>query len=30
MPRNSGAPVAYEYRWNNDRWETSGEYPLLL
>jgi len=25
--RNAGAPVAYEYRWNNDRWETSGEYP---
>src|SRR5436853_7841428 len=22
--RNPGAPVAYEYRWNDDRWETSG------
>jgi hypothetical protein len=27
--RNPGAPVAYEYRWNNDRWETSGEYPYF-
>jgi len=25
--RNPGAPLAYEYGWNNDRWETSGEYP---
>jgi hypothetical protein len=27
--RNPGAPAAYEYRWNNDRWETSGEYPYF-
>jgi hypothetical protein len=27
--RNPGAPVAYEYRWNNGRWETSGEYPYF-
>jgi len=27
--RNPGAPVAYEYRWNNDRWETSGDYPYF-
>jgi hypothetical protein len=27
--RNPGAPIAYEYRWNNDRWETSGEYPYF-
>jgi hypothetical protein len=27
--RNPGAPVAYEYRWNTDRWETSGEYPYF-
>ena len=27
--RNPGAPVAYEHRWNNDRWETSGEYPYF-
>jgi len=27
--RNPGAPVEYEYRWNNDRWETSGEYPYF-
>jgi hypothetical protein len=27
--RNPGAPVSYEYRWNNDRWETSGEYPYF-
>ncbi|WP_454793617.1 MBOE_33420 family protein [Mycolicibacterium lutetiense] len=27
--RNPGAPVAYEYRWNNDRWETSGVYPYF-
>lgn len=27
--RNPGAPVAYEYRWNVDRWETSGAYPYF-
>jgi len=27
--RNPGAPLAYEYRWNTDRWETSGEYPYF-
>lgn len=27
--RNPGAPLAYEYRWNNDRWETSGVYPYF-
>ena len=27
--RNPGAPAAYEYRWTNDRWETSGEYPYF-
>jgi hypothetical protein len=27
--RNPGAPLAYEYRWNNDRWATSGEYPYF-
>jgi hypothetical protein len=27
--RNPGAPMAYEYRWNTDRWETSGEYPYF-
>ncbi|MBU9765820.1 hypothetical protein FR943_18480 [Mycobacterium sp. TNTM28] len=27
--RNPGAPVAYQYRWNTDRWETSGEYPYF-
>jgi hypothetical protein len=27
--RNPGAPLAYEYRWNDDRWETSGEYPYF-
>ena len=27
--RNPGAPMVYEYRWNNDRWETSGEYPYF-
>ena len=26
---NPGAPAAYEYRWTNDRWETSGEYPYF-
>lgn len=24
---NPGAPISYECRWNNGRWETSGEYP---
>ena len=27
--RNPGAPLAYEYRWTGDRWETSGEYPYF-
>ena len=27
--RNPNAPSVFEYRWNNDRWETSGEYPYL-
>ncbi|ULE35581.1 hypothetical protein [Mycobacterium sp. IDR2000157661] len=27
--RNPGAPLAYEYRWNNARWETTGEYPYF-
>jgi hypothetical protein len=27
--RNPGAPLAYEYRWNVDRWETSGRYPYF-
>jgi hypothetical protein len=26
---NPGAPLVFEYRWNNDRWETSGEYPYF-
>ncbi|MDQ2638448.1 MAG: hypothetical protein M3Y83_16395 [Actinomycetota bacterium] len=27
--RNPGAPLVFEYRWNNNRWETSGEYPYF-
>jgi hypothetical protein len=27
--RNPGAPLVFENRWNNDRWETSGEYPYF-
>jgi hypothetical protein len=27
--RNPGAPLVFEYKWNNDRWETSGEYPFF-
>jgi hypothetical protein len=27
--RNPGAPLFFEYRWNNNRWETSGESPYL-
>jgi hypothetical protein len=27
--RNPGAPSVFEYRWNNDRWETSEESPYL-
>ena len=27
--RNPGAPLFFEYRWNNDRWETSGQSPYL-
>ncbi|MGV0794886.1 hypothetical protein ABQE89_24125, partial [Mycolicibacterium sp. XJ1819] len=22
------APALFDYRWNNDRWESSGEYPF--
>ncbi|KRE27611.1 hypothetical protein ASG82_14575 [Mycobacterium sp. Soil538] len=29
ISRNPGAPRAFEYRWNGDRWETSGDYPYL-
>lgn len=29
LARNPGAPVVFEYRWNNGRWETSGDYPFL-
>lgn len=27
--RNPDAPAEFEYRWNNGRWETSGEQPYL-
>ncbi|MBX8689497.1 hypothetical protein GO011_18865 [Mycobacterium sp. 20091114027_K0903767] len=27
--RNPGAPESYEYRWNNARWETGGQYPYF-
>lgn len=27
--RNPAAPAAFEYRWNNGRWETQGPYPYL-
>ncbi|GAA2778148.1 hypothetical protein [Mycolicibacterium pallens] len=27
--RNPGAPMAYDYRWTGDRWQTSGEYPYF-
>jgi hypothetical protein len=27
--RNPGAPLEYEYRWDNDRWETTGRYPYF-
>jgi len=29
LPRNPGAPAVFEYRWNGDRWATSGDYPYL-
>lgn len=29
LSRDPGAPPVFEYRWNNDRWETSGDYPYL-
>jgi hypothetical protein len=29
LARNPGAPGVFEYRWNNGRWETSGDYPYL-
>jgi hypothetical protein len=27
--RNPAAPLEFEYRWNNARWETGGEQPYL-
>ena len=27
--RNPAAPAEFEYRWNNGRWETSGDQPYL-
>jgi hypothetical protein len=27
--RNPGAPLAYEYNWTGDRWETGGRYPYF-
>ncbi len=29
LQRNPGAPKVFEYRWRDDRWETSGPYPYL-
>jgi hypothetical protein len=29
LTRDPGAPPAFEYRWENDRWETSSDYPYL-
>lgn len=29
LTRNPSAPSVFEYRWNGDRWETSGDYPYL-
>ncbi|MBB2991726.1 hypothetical protein FHR72_003216 [Mycolicibacterium iranicum] len=29
LTRNPGAPAVFEYRWNGDRWETSGDYPYF-
>ena len=29
LSRDPGAPAVFEYRWNNDRWETSSDYPYL-
>ena len=29
LSRNPGAPTVFDYRWNNGRWETSGDYPYL-
>jgi len=29
LSRNPAAPMDFEYRWNRDRWETSGDYPYL-
>lgn len=29
VARNPGAPAVFEYRWNDGRWETSGDHPYL-
>jgi hypothetical protein len=27
LAENPNAPALYDYTWNNDRWESSGDYP---
>ncbi len=29
LARNPRAPASFDYRWNTDRWETSGDYPFF-
>ena len=28
ITQNPNAPALYQYSWNNDRWESSGDYPF--
>ena len=28
LVENPNAPALYDYMWNNDRWESSGDYPF--
>lgn len=28
LTENPNAPALYDYTWNNDRWESSGDYPF--
>jgi len=28
LQENPNAPSLFDYRWNNDRWESSGDYPF--
>lgn len=30
LAQNPNAPAMYDYTWNNDRWESTSDYPFPL